>query len=108
MAHSLIQQKCQKLPKGTPALTEKEIQLFFEQLESGWQIQSHHLIKDYLFKNFAEALAFTNRVSALAEEEDHHPDILLTYGKVKITLLTHSIKALSKNDFILAAKCDLI
>ena len=61
-----------------------------------------------MFKNFQEALAFTNKIGEIAEQEDHHPDILLSYGKVKVLLWTHKIDGLSESDFILAAKCDNI
>ena len=69
-------------------------------------ISEHHLEKEYLFKNFQEALAFTNAVGAIAEEEGHHPDVLLSYGKVKIMLWTHKIDGLTESDFILAAKIE--
>lgn len=79
------------------------------QLDEGWKvIDEHHLEKDYLFKNFREALDFTNKIGEIAEQEGHHPDIILSYGKVKIQLWTHKISGLSESDFILAAKCDKI
>jgi len=64
------------------------------------------LSKSYRFKDFAEALAFTNKVGEIAETEGHHPDIVLSWGKVDITLTTHAIGGLSVNDFILAAKVE--
>ncbi len=73
----------------------------------GWKvIQDHHLEKEFLFKDFQEALAFTNKIGALAEKEGHHPDLLLSYGKVTIQLWTHKIDGLSENDFIFAAQCE--
>ena len=69
-------------------------------------IENHHLEKEFLFPNFKEALAFTNTVGRLAEEQKHHPEIHLSWGKVKILLWTHKINGLSENDFILATKCD--
>ncbi|NLJ99179.1 MAG: 4a-hydroxytetrahydrobiopterin dehydratase [Tissierellia bacterium] len=66
------------------------------------------LKKEYKFKNFKDALDFTNKVGSLAEEEGHHPDIYLSWGKVVIKLWTHKIDGLHKNDFILAAKIDEI
>ena len=71
-------------------------------------IEDHHLEKTYKFKNFVEALAFTNKVGELAEASQHHPDIYLAWGQVKITLWTHKIGGLSENDFILAAKMDVL
>src|SRR2546421_692838 len=60
------------------------------------------------FRDFVQALAFTNRVGAIAEEEQHHPDIYLAWGKVRVTIWTHAIDGLSRNDFVLAAKIDQI
>ena len=86
-----------------------EIARYQEQLASDWQvIDAHHLLKDYTFKNFVEALAFTNQVGEVAEAEGHHPDIYLAWGKVGIKIWTHKIDGLSVSDFILAAKIDRI
>ena len=79
----------------------------YHQLSDGWMVVGeHHIEKDYSFKNFREALVFTNKVGEIAEQQKHHPDIFLAYGKVKIQLWTHKIDGLSENDFIFAAKCD--
>lgn len=103
----LHQKKCIPCKEGTPHLKAKEILSLYEQLEPEWKIvEDHHLQREFLFKNFKEALAFTNKVGALAEQEGHHPDIFLAWGKVKITLFTHKINGLSESDFIFAAKCD--
>ncbi len=69
----------------------------------------HNTIKrDYKFRSYLEGLAFANQVGQIAEEQDHHPDILVGWRQVKLTLTTHSIKGLSENDFIMAAKSDLV
>jgi 4a-hydroxytetrahydrobiopterin dehydratase len=74
---------------------------------SGWRVvESHHLERDYAFPDFASALAFTNAIGALAEEAGHHPDILLGWGKVKITLWTHTADGLTAKDFALADKIE--
>lgn len=74
---------------------------------NGWRIvDEHHLEKDYRFPDFAQALAFVNRVGAIAEAEGHHPDLLLAWGRVRISIWTHSIDGLTESDFVLAAKCD--
>jgi len=87
----------------------EELKSFLEQLSPGWKVvDGHHLEKEYPFKNFQQALDFTNKVGAIAEQEGHHPDIYLTWGLVKITLWTHKINGLSENDFIMAAKCDIL
>lgn len=77
------------------------------ELQPDWKVvDDHHLERSFKFKNFKEALEFTNAVAKIAEQEQHHPDIYLAWGKVKITLWTHKINGLSENDFILAAKID--
>lgn len=77
------------------------------ELSEGWDvIENHHLERKYEFKNFEEALKFTNEVGELAEEQGHHPDIYLSWGEVKITLYTHKIDGLWEADFIMAAKID--
>jgi 4a-hydroxytetrahydrobiopterin dehydratase len=74
---------------------------------NGWRIErEHHLEKEFRFPNFAAALAFVNRVGELAEAQNHHPDLLLTWGKVRITIWTHAIDGLTESDFVFAAKCD--
>ena len=103
----LTEKKCLPCRGGIPPLKGKELQAVYEKLGGGWQvIDEHHLEKEFLFKNFREALAFTNKVGALAEEEGHHPDIVLAWGKVKLTLWTHKIDGLTESDFILAAKAE--
>lgn len=106
--NSLAEKKCIPCSGGVSALKSKEIQGFVAQLESGWKVvNEHHLEKEYCFKNFREALAFTNALGEVAEEEGHHPDLYLAWGKVKVTLWTHKIDGLTESDFIFAAKCDL-
>ena len=76
-------------------------------LRGGWQVvEEHHLEKEFRFRNFAEALAFTNKIGAIAEEQGHHPDIDLAWGKVCVTIWTHKIDGLTRSDFVLAAKID--
>ena len=76
-------------------------------LKGGWRVvDEHHLEKEYQFKDFREALAFTNRVGELAEAQGHHPDIYLAWGKVKLTVWTHKINGLTESDFVMAAKAD--
>lgn len=83
-----------------------EIKRLLQELE-GWEVvDDHHLTKRYEFPDFASALVFTNEVGGLAEEEGHHPDIYLAWGKVQLEIWTHKINGLTESDFILAAKCD--
>jgi 4a-hydroxytetrahydrobiopterin dehydratase len=76
-------------------------------LGGGWSVvDEHHLHKVFSFPDFATALAFTNKVGELAESEGHHPDILLSWGRVEIEIFTHKIDGLTESDFILAARID--
>lgn len=101
----LANKSCVPCKGGVPPLSGPDLRKLLDQLEQGWKVvNDHHLEKEYTFKNFKEALAFTNQVGALAEKEGHHPDIYLAWGKVKITLWTHKIDGLTESDFILAAK----
>jgi 4a-hydroxytetrahydrobiopterin dehydratase len=75
----------------------------------GWQVvNGHHLTKTYTFPDFRTALDFVNQAGAIAEEEGHHPDLLLSWGKVEVKTWTHKIDGLTESDFILAAKLDQI
>lgn len=103
----LAEKMCVPCRGGIPPLGNAEIEQFLQQLSSGWEvIAAHHLKKQFSFPDFKSALAFTNAVGALAEEQGHHPDIYLAWGKVEITLWTHKIDGLHESDFILAAKID--
>ncbi len=104
----LSDQKCVACEGGVPPLTREEAEALLTEVP-GWVLdaEAKHLARDYKFKNFAEALAFVNRVGAIAESEGHHPDIHLTnWNRVRIDLWTHAIGGLSQNDFIVAAKID--
>ena len=107
MKTELTKKKCRPCNEGEPPLKGEAIAIKQRELGDNWKvINEHHLEKEYAFKNFKEALDFTNRVGAVAEQEGHHPDIFLGWGKVKLDLWTHNIGGLSENDFILAAKAD--
>jgi 4a-hydroxytetrahydrobiopterin dehydratase len=90
-------------------LTIQRAQEFMKEVP-GWTLSSdaRKISKAYSFPNFSKALAFTIKVGTIAEEEGHHPDILLKWGSVELTLYTHAIDGLSENDFILAAKIDSV
>ena len=106
---NLSEHECKPCQGGVPPLAGDALQTLHDQLGNDWQvIDGHHLEKEYGFKNFAEALAFTNQVGALAEEIFHHPDIFLAWGKVRVTLWTHKIDGLNEADFIFAAKADAL
>ncbi|HEV8344225.1 MAG TPA: 4a-hydroxytetrahydrobiopterin dehydratase [Candidatus Binatia bacterium] len=103
----LAAKECVPCRGGVPPLKGREIAALMEKLGGGWKVvDEHHLEKEYRFKNFREALDYTNRVGELAEAQGHHPDIYLAWGKVKLTLWTHKIDGLTESDFIFAAKAD--
>ncbi|HSW72276.1 MAG TPA: 4a-hydroxytetrahydrobiopterin dehydratase [Chlamydiales bacterium] len=103
----LSKKKCIPCKGGVPPLKGALLKELQKQLGNEWKVvNEHHLEKEYSFKNFRDALAFTNQVGEIAEEEGHHPDIHLSYGKVKIELWTHKINGLTESDFILAAKIE--
>jgi len=107
MTSDLASRNCVPCRGGIPPLTHAQIMPLLEQLETGWSaVDDHHLAKVYKFKDFADALAFTNRVGAIAEEQGHHPNIELAWGRVGLTIWTHAIDGLTESDFILAAKAD--
>lgn len=109
MSSDLAKKKCQACTGDTPPLQGDQLMQLKERLGHGWEvINQHHLEKEYLFRNFREALAFTNRVGEVAEQENHHPDIHLGWGKVKLVISTHKIDGLTESDFILAAKADAV
>jgi 4a-hydroxytetrahydrobiopterin dehydratase len=88
-------------------MAHDQIEIYLADLDGDWQVvDDHHLEKEYRFKNFREALDFTNRVGELAESVGHHPDILLAWGRVKLTVWTHKIDGLFEADFVFAAKAD--
>lgn len=101
--------KCTACRGGEPTLTDAEIAEYHPQVPD-WEIVERNGIKRlervFKFPNFAQALAFTNRVGELAEEEGHHPALLTEWGRVTVTWWTHKIRGLHRNDFIMAAKTD--
>lgn len=107
MESELAAKECLPCKGGVPPLSGEALRSLSAQLGNDWQVvNAHHLEKEYKFTNFREALAFTNRIGALAETVKHHPDLYLAYGKVKLTLWTHKIDGLTESDFIFAAKAD--
>lgn len=107
----LTQMKCVACRGGEPTVTDAEIAQYAPQVPE-WQIAECESIKrlerTFKFKDFIEALAFTNKVGEVAEQEAHHPVIVTEWGKVTVTWWTHKIKGLHRNDFIMAAKTDAL
>ena len=105
----LANRNCVPCRGGVPPLKGAQLAEILNQLpeRSEWNVvNEHHLVRTYKFSDFKSALAFVNRVGALAEEQGHHPDILLAWGKAEITIWTHAVDGLTESDFILAAKID--
>ena len=104
---TLADKECVPCKGGLPPLKGDELKGFANQLKEGWRaVNEHHLEKEYPFKDFRQALNFTNKVGELAESQGHHPDIYLAWGKVKLTIWTHKIDGLTESDFVFAAKAD--
>jgi 4a-hydroxytetrahydrobiopterin dehydratase len=103
---SLAERTCVPCKGGIPALKGVDLQHLHWEIPNWNIINEHHLTRSFTFPDFKKALEFVNRVGAIAEEQGHHPDILLAWGRVEITLWTHKIDGLTESDFILAAKID--
>jgi 4a-hydroxytetrahydrobiopterin dehydratase len=107
----LAQEKCIACKPGIPAMNTDEIKALLPEIPEWQQVSVDgvpRLRRKFTFKNFIQALEFTNAVGEIAEEEDHHPLITLTWGEVTIEWWTHIIKGLHRNDFIMAAKTDVL
>ena len=102
----LASKKCVPCRGGVPPLAGKDLENLSKQLPQWKVVEAHHITRTYTFPDFKQALAFVNRVGDLAEEQGHHPDILLAWGKAEVTTWTHKIDGLTESDFILAAKAD--
>ena len=106
---NLKEKKCKPCEGGTPPLRSQQISHYLNELSTEWEvIENTKIKKDFKFKNFRQALDFANKVGEIAEEEQHHPDLHVYYGKVIIDLSTHAIGGLSENDFIMASKIENI
>jgi 4a-hydroxytetrahydrobiopterin dehydratase len=106
---SLADKTCVPCRGGVPPLKGKELDEIYHQVpeHAHWNVvNEHHIVREHKFPDFKSALDFVNRVGAVAEEQGHHPDILLSWGKVEITTWTHAVNGLTESDFILAAKID--
>lgn len=105
----LKEKKCKPCEGGIPALTSKEIDILLEQIKTDWTIlENKKLRREFRFVNFKQTMEFVNRVADIAEEEGHHPEMTVGYGHCEIEIWTHAIGGLSENDFILAAKIDVL
>lgn len=102
----LADKTCVPCRGGVPALKGEELEALAHQVPHWKVVNGHHIVRKFEFPDFRQALAFVNRVGEVAEQQGHHPDILFTWGKAKVTTYTHKIDGLTESDFILAAKID--
>jgi 4a-hydroxytetrahydrobiopterin dehydratase len=106
MTEQLADKQCVPCRGGVPPLKGKELEVLLRNVPQWTASSEHHLHRQFRFPDFQQALDFVNRVGAVAEEQGHHPDMLLSWGKVEVTLWTHKIDGLTESDFIMAAKID--
>jgi len=105
---SLASKTCVPCRGGVPPLKSQDLVALQKQVPEWQVVNEHHIVRQLKFPDFKQALAFVNRVGELAEDQGHHPDIFLAWGKAEITLWTHKIDGLTESDFIMAAKIDRV
>jgi 4a-hydroxytetrahydrobiopterin dehydratase len=93
---------------GVPPLDAKAVAELLKQVDAWQLVGNHHLSKTYKLVDYRQALAFVNRIAAMAEEQNHHPDLYLAWGRVRVDVWTHKVEGLTESDFIFAAKCDAL
>jgi 4a-hydroxytetrahydrobiopterin dehydratase len=103
----LAEQTCMPIKAGDPPLTAQEAEDLISLLPK-WSRKEKTITREFRFKDFQQAMDFVNKAADVANDQDHHPDILISYNTVLLTFTTHTIKGLSLNDFISAAKIDLL
>ena len=103
----LADQRCVPCRGGVPPMDETRAKELLRELEGGWRLNIEgHLEREYRLQNFAEAMALANTVADVAEQEGHHPDLYIAWGRCKVEIWTHKIKGLTESDFYFAAKAD--
>jgi len=105
---SLADKTCVPCRGGVPPLKGDGLNVLQKELPDWEVVGEHHLHKVFRFPDFKQALDFVNRAGAIAEEQGHHPDILLAWGKAEVTIYTHKIDGLTESDFVLAAKINRV
>jgi 4a-hydroxytetrahydrobiopterin dehydratase len=109
MKEILKDKKCAALDAGTPPLGEQEVEEMLKQLPPGWIVLENIKIKKgFKCENFSKGVDFARKIALVADQEDHHPELYISYPMVEVEIYTHSIGGLSVNDFILAAKIEEI
>lgn len=104
---SLADRNCVPCKRGVPPMERARAEEFLSELDEGWRLNTEgHLERTYTFSNFVDAIAFANRVGDIAEDENHHPDLHVAWGKCTVEIWTHKIQGLTESDFYFAAKAD--
>lgn len=106
-AGNLSRQQCKPCTATTPPLTREQASALLAQLD-GWEQQGNAIIKSYDFKNYYQTMSFVNAIAWIANQQDHHPELVVGYNKCKVEYTTHAVQGLSENDFICAAKVDAL
>ena len=106
----LAARRCRPCDGATPPLGEAQAQALLAQLCGAWVLtdNAHAIRREFAFRDFYRTMSFVNALAHLANIEDHHPDLELGYNYCRVTFTTHAIRGLSENDFVCAAKVDLI
>jgi 4a-hydroxytetrahydrobiopterin dehydratase len=107
IAQELVRKKCAPCEGGVAPLTAEQIRPMLKGLQ-GWALEGKGIAKTYKFRNYFETMAFVNAAAWVSHREDHHPDMLVSWGECKVSYWTHAIGGLSENDFICAAKLDAL
>ncbi len=104
----LTNRKCKPCEGGVPPLKQEETERLLKQLEPSWQLIDNKISRTFSFKNYYQTMAFVNAVAWISHQEDHHPDMVVGYNQCRVEYTTHAINGLSENDFICAAKVDML
>lgn len=107
ISRNLRARRCKSCTAATPPLDQEQINALMKQLD-GWMQHDDVIDKTFLFNNYPQAISFVNAVAWVSNQEDHHPELTITYNKCKVAYSTHAINGLSENDFICAAKVDAL
>ena len=103
----LADQKCVPCRGGVPPMEPARADALLRELDEGWRLNAEgHLEREYRVRDFAEAMALANKVAEVAEQEGHHPDLRIAWGRCAVEIWTHKIKGLTESDFFFAAKAD--
>jgi 4a-hydroxytetrahydrobiopterin dehydratase len=103
----LHEQTSKRILNNDVPFSQPEVESLMREIHH-WILDDRTIMREFRFKDFRQAMDFTNRVAEIANQEDHHPDLFISYNKVRVTLSTHKINGLTLNDFIVAAKIDRV